>query len=106
MVKHILYIFFLFVIHKSVYCTKPRLNLPPLNLKVCKICKASFDPAKNSEKSCRFHSGRWMGAENSKHLGTRSGGKNVGLSLFWDCCDQEKYDGLGCQFGKHLSYDD
>jgi hypothetical protein len=53
-----------------------------------------------------FHEGRWMGAENSKHMGTRSGGRDSGLSLFWDCCDEETPNGPGCRLARHKSYDD
>lgn len=47
-----------------------------------------------------------MGAENSKHYGTKSGDKDKGLSLFWDCCDQTKESGRGCCRGPHISYDE
>jgi hypothetical protein len=72
--------------------------------KLCRVCKQrySIDVINN----CRYHSGRWMGAENSKHYGTRSGGKDTGLSLFWDCCDAETPDAVGCCTGKHIGYDE
>jgi hypothetical protein len=50
--------------------------------------------------------GRWIGAENSKHAGTRSGGEDKGLSLFWDCCDELDPNGPGCAYGFHKSYDE
>ena len=78
----------------------------PSSQKLCKVCKATYDPNLNSPRSCCFHKGRWMGAENSKHMGTRSGGKDKGLSLFWDCCDQIDFNGIGCQLGYHTSYDE
>ena len=77
-------------------------------LRVCRVCKQQFDPISNGPKSCRFHRGRWIGAEVSKHLGTKSGNKNTGtgLTVFWDCCDEESADGLGCVFSFHKSYDE
>jgi hypothetical protein len=81
-----------------------RLDMP--KFKVCKVCKNLFDPLENTIASCRYHKGRWMGAENSKHMGTRSGGMNVGLSQFWDCCDEECENGPGCALSWHKSYDD
>jgi hypothetical protein len=53
----------------------------------------------------RFHPGRWMGAENAKHHGTRSGGVHTGLSRFYDCCDAEHVDDPGCATGFHTPYD-
>eukprot|EP01038_Epipyxis_sp_PR26KG_P006265 gene6265-8629_t len=75
-------------------------------VKICRICKKRYNPNKNYDNSCKYHKGRWMGAENSKHLGTRSGGKNTGLSLFWDCCDENNFNGIPCASSKHISYDD
>lgn len=72
---------------------------------LCRICKKQFDPLDNGPASCNYHKGRFSGAENSKHMGTKSGGKFTGLSTFWDCCDLETYEGKGCMFGKHISYD-
>ena len=72
---------------------------------VCKRCFKSFNPYENSITSCNFHRGRFIGAENSKHMGTKSGGSNTGLSTFWDCCNLESFDGEGCMRGKHISYD-
>lgn len=74
--------------------------------KVCRRCKKLFDPLQLETDLCRYHKGKWMGAENSKHMGTRSGGSNTGLSLFWDCCDEESETGPGCFTGRHISYDD
>jgi len=74
-------------------------------ISVCKVCKKAFNPLENSQNSCQYHKGRWMGAENSKHMGTRSGGQHLGLSLFWDCCEEERRDGPGCCRGMHMSYD-
>ena len=74
--------------------------------RVCRVCKKQYNQLESDETSCRFHKGRWLGAENSKHMGTRSGGTHVGLSLFWDCCDEECESGPGCCFGRHKSYDD
>lgn len=74
--------------------------------KVCKVCKQNFLENQNSQTSCKFHAGRWMGAENSKHLGTKSGGANTGLSLFWDCCQEESSSGQGCVSGRHKTYDE
>eukprot|EP01035_Chromulina_nebulosa_P018368 gene18368-24065_t len=33
----------------------------------------------------------------SKHLGTRGGGDYKGLTLFWDCCNEENINGIGCK---------
>ena len=74
--------------------------------KLCRRCKQYYDEEKNTLTSCRYHSGRWMGAEESKHHGTRSGGEKSGLALFWDCCDGEDTYAVGCCTGKHISYDD
>lgn len=46
-----------------------------------------------------------LGAENSKHLGKRSG-VYCGVSYFWDCCDCEDPKDKGCTKGRHISYDD
>lgn len=85
-------------------------QLPPLpssssSSSLCRRCKQAFNPLENTAVSCRYHRGRWIGAELSKHLGTRSGGPDQGLALFWDCCDEESFDGPGCMRGKHISYD-
>lgn len=74
--------------------------------KVCRICKQEYNPLNNTFNSCIFHKGRYLGAENSKHYGTKSGGKNLGISFFWDCCDEESYDGGGCCRSKHKSYNE
>ena len=103
----------IFIIDHLILCnifrnTKVRLEMKPIVpiQKLCKICKITYESNNNFPNSCRFHKGKWMGAENSKHMGTRSGGHNKGLSLFWDCCDQEEFHGIGCQFGYHKSYDE
>lgn len=54
----------------------------------------------------RYHPGDWLGAENSKFVGTRSGGPNTGLSLFYDCCGADRYDAPGCAFTRHKTYDE
>jgi len=75
-------------------------------MRVCRRCKLQYNEAENTDKrACRYHTGRWLGAENSKHVGGRSG-VVTGLSLFWDCCDSEDVHGVGCASGLHLSYDD
>ena len=74
--------------------------------KVCRVCKLAYVDGENSRISCNFHRGRWIGAENSKHMGTKSGGLNIGLSLFWDCCGEEIINAVGCTSGQHKSYDD
>lgn len=79
--------------------SRPR-DLPRL----CRVCKQQYSSA--MVDSCRYHSGRWMGAENSKHHGSRSGGGDTGLSLFWDCCDGDGPDAPGCCIGRHRSYED
>ena len=77
----------------------------PLELpRLCRVCRQPFTAA--TVDSCRFHSGRWMGAENSKHHGSRSGGRDTGLSLFWDCCEGAGPDAPGCCTGRHRSYED
>jgi hypothetical protein len=72
--------------------------------RLCRICKKVY--SMNSPLACVYHPGRWIGAEMSKHYGTRSGGYNKGLSLFWDCCDSEDVSCQGCKRGYHMSYDD
>ncbi|CAM9668038.1 unnamed protein product [Chrysoparadoxa australica] len=74
--------------------------------KTCRICKRSYQESSNGPDACHFHKGRWMGAENSKHMGLRSGGKNaMGVSYFWDCCDGTDPNSPGCMKGFHQSYD-
>ena len=73
---------------------------------ICRRCKQRFELQWNTDSSCSFHKGRFIGAENSKHYGTKSGEGDRGLSVFWDCCDQNTRDGPGCMKGKHLSYDE
>lgn len=73
---------------------------------VCRICKVEYNPSENKLfPSCRYHSGKWLGAELSKHYGTKSGDINKGLALFWDCCDAEDINDKGCKIGFHMSYD-
>ena len=74
--------------------------------KTCKNCRSTYISTDNNILSCRVHKGRFIGAEASKHSGTRSGGDNKGLLVFWDCCDA--YDPLapGCCSYYHVSYDD
>ena len=75
--------------------------------RVCRICKVEFNPLDNKiNPSCRYHSGKWLGAELSKHYGTKSGDNYKGLALFWDCCNAENVNDKGCKIGFHKSYDD
>ena len=71
----------------------------------CRVCKEKFNEG-NRKNSCRYHRGRFIGAEMSKHLGSRSGGLNKGLVTFWDCCDGENESAIGCFLGDHISYDE
>ena len=80
------------------------LNLAPIT-RVCRSCKLAFNPLDPSDR-CRFHRGRFIGAERSKHYGTGPSPEMRGLSIFWDCCEAETADAPGCSFGKHISYDD
>ena len=84
-----------------------------ISKRICRVCKQSYvineistQSKTINEKPCIYHSGRWIGAELSKHYGTRSGGELKGLSLFWDCCDSENPLDPGCRRGVHKSYDD
>ena len=74
--------------------------------RLCKTCKILYSPNENNIQSCQYHNGRYIGAEMSKHYGTKSGGIHTGLSLSWDCCDAEDYNASGCKRGLHVSYDD
>ena len=74
--------------------------------RLCKTCKILYSPNENNIRSCQYHNGRYIGAEMSKHYGTKSGGIHTGLSLSWDCCDAEDYNAGGCKRGLHVSYDD
>ncbi|CAM9548903.1 unnamed protein product [Choristocarpus tenellus] len=74
--------------------------------RTCRECKSTYLDEENFSTSCRFHKGRWMGAERSKHYGTRSGGRLLGLESFWDCCGATSADAPGCMTGRHRSYDD
>lgn len=67
-----------------------RLDLPRelKPMRTCKVCKCEYDPSTNTDKSCRYHSGAWVGEENSNLFGTRSGGTNVGTTFFWNCCEE------------------
>lgn len=71
----------------------------------CRVCKEKFNE-ENRKNSCRYHRGRFIGAEMSKHLGSRSGGLNKGLVTFWDCCDGDTESAVGCFLGDHISYDE
>ena len=44
--------------------------------------------------------------ESSKHSGTRSGGLDKGLLIFWDCCNEIDPAAKGCHTYYHTSYDD
>jgi hypothetical protein len=74
--------------------------------KTCKYCKSSYDINTNTITSCKIHKGKYIGAEASKHSGTRSGGNEKGLLIFWDCCDQLSPNAIGCHSYYHISYDD
>jgi hypothetical protein len=81
--------------------------------RTCRVCKQKYDQNTNNIRACRYHTGRWLGAELSKHYGTKlasevpkSEGHTSGLALFWDCCDAETYESEGCKFGFHKSYDE
>eukprot|EP00966_Prymnesium_polylepis_P179679 4160138-Prymnesium_polylepis.1 len=79
---------------------------PTERLSTCRVCKQSFRASENHDRACCFHpAGRMMGAENTKHSGTRVGVK-PGLTVFWDCCASEDPDNPGCCFGRHMTYDD
>lgn len=58
-------------------------------LRVCRVCKQTYTAATNGPRACRYHSGRWMGAENSKHYGGGPASASTpyprGVSHFWDC---------------------
>lgn len=95
------------VLHRIIQLRMEKSQHPfECDLKVCKVCKKQYEKSNNSPTACVYHKGKWMGAENSKHMGTRSGGDNVGLSLFWDCCESEDIKGEGCARGFHKSYSD
>ena len=100
----LIYCSLLFALHCLGFSVR---KLPPVGpTAICRRCKQRFEIENNTPSSCTYHKGRFIGAENSKHFGTRSGGKDQGLSIFWDCCDQTTRDGSGCTTGRHLSYDE
>ena len=74
--------------------------------RLCKTCKILYSPNENNIQACQYHNGRYIGAEMSKHYGTKSGGIHTGLSLSWDCCDAEDYNAIGCKRGLHVTYDE
>ena len=74
--------------------------------KTCKNCKVLYDVNTNNIASCKIHKGRFIGAEASKHAGTKSGEINKGLLVFWDCCDALEPAAIGCHSYFHVSYDD
>ena len=70
----------------------------------CRVCRQPFLPSENHCSHCRFHPGRWMGAENAKHFGTHTGAP--GITLFWDCCEGMTFDAPGCRVGRCYTYDE
>lgn len=83
-----------------------RCGLRPRELpRVCRVCKRGYVAAENHSAACRFHTARWMGAENSKHFGRVREGEG-GTAYFYDCCDAEEQGAEGCATGFHKGYDD
>lgn len=72
--------------------------------RICRSCKKDFDPS-DPKDVCRFHTGRFIGAERSKHYG-KSGQEFRGFDYFWDCCDAESPSDPGCRTGLHCTYDE
>ena len=87
----------------ALLCGASALQLVPVK-KLCRTCKKEFDPLDKADV-CLYHSGRYLGAERSKHFG-KSGLEFRGVDYFWDCCDKLAPSDPGCCVGRHQSYDD
>jgi len=98
----------------------PQLPLPPSSsraLRTCRRCHARFDPALNTDTSCRHHASIFTGGELAKATGflqAAAGPEHslkaklgrTGLLRFWDCCGAEDPDTPGCVTGRHVTYDE
>jgi murein DD-endopeptidase MepM/ murein hydrolase activator NlpD len=73
--------------------------------RTCRVCQQGFRPRDNHAAACHFHPGPWLGVENAKLHGTRSGGEHTGVSHFWDCCGAEEQSCSGCCRARHQTYD-
>ena len=93
----------LFLLSYLLLCNSIKLTNTKL---LCKNCKQYYYKNQNTNRSCKVHKGKFIGAELSKHVGTRSGGLDKGLALFWDCCNATDPLALGCHTYYHISYDD
>jgi len=68
---------------------------------VCKECKTVFDKERNTDQSCRYHSGYHSGL-----LNRVAPTETSGLAYFWNCCGQADKEAPGCVVTKHVTYDD
>mmetsp|Transcript_14456 Transcript_14456/g.38676 ORF Transcript_14456/g.38676 Transcript_14456/m.38676 type:complete len:167 (+) Transcript_14456:938-1438(+) len=73
--------------------------------RTCRRCLRSFlDPTERA--SCFYHSGDFLGAENSKFLGFKSGSRQSGTTYFYDCCGATDASAAGCTRGAHITFDE
>jgi len=96
--------------------TPPRAPPPSLEAwRTCRACKARFDPAANTETSCRHHPSLYTGGEVAKAVGfaRRSADPahslaatlgRTGLLRFWDCCGAVDEAAPGCTLGRHVPF--
>ncbi|KAF3335480.1 hypothetical protein FCM35_KLT19987 [Carex littledalei] len=81
---------------------------PVAKEKLCRRCKRSFDPAKNSTSSCRFHPSFFVCRrhDDQKRYYELGPDDPPYAAKFYDCCGAEDPDALGCTTDFHVSYDD
>lgn len=81
--------------------TRPPQRVASSALRLCRVCKQHFDPAKNEYGSCKYHPGYYAG-----RLNRVAPTETSGLEYFWECCGHPDKDAPPCQLSRHLTYDD
>eukprot|EP01065_Artemidia_motanka_P036351 TRINITY_DN44283_c0_g1_i1.p2 TRINITY_DN44283_c0_g1~~TRINITY_DN44283_c0_g1_i1.p2 ORF type:complete len:104 (+),score=28.82 TRINITY_DN44283_c0_g1_i1:65-376(+) len=85
--------------------------LPP----VCRRCLREFDPAANTEESCRYHPRQYVNRFHPEFMSSSPGDDrayyqdaDIGdwRGSFWDCCAQEAENAPGCRSSRHITWDD
>ncbi|KAJ1694681.1 hypothetical protein LUZ63_011379 [Rhynchospora breviuscula] len=76
--------------------------------KLCRRCKQSYDPSKNTTSSCRFHPSFFVCRrhDDQKRYYELGPDDPPYAAKFYDCCGAEDPDALGCTTDFHASYDD
>ncbi|KAL3688475.1 hypothetical protein R1sor_014784 [Riccia sorocarpa] len=76
--------------------------------KVCKRCKASYQPSDNDSGACRYHPSMFVCRrhDDQKRYYELGPSDPPYAAKFYDCCGAEEPDAPGCKTSSHISYDE